>query len=139
MEIGTRRKVNLSVPSKGLLTEAYPLKNNFFLNLKFKNGVPAQVCGLYDVVEPYFQDHLDNDREPSPNVIDGAKACAVASAAWASSESGAVEKVFNDFRLINEFGCRPKFSLIFPVSEMPNFHVVVSSPRNHGESGRLMR
>ena len=29
--------------------------------------------------------------------IDGAKACAVATAAWASSESGTVEKVFNDF------------------------------------------
>jgi len=40
---------------------------------------------------------LNTHSEPSPNVIDGAKACAVASAAWASSESGTVEKVFNDF------------------------------------------
>jgi predicted dehydrogenase len=152
----------ISSVSKGLLTEAYPLKNNFFLNLKFKNGAHAQVRGLYDVVEPmlpmmqiilygskgtavaeftdnkpgclkltfdgesgvesevidfepetdrsvyghgatvkrymrHFQDCIDNDSEPSPNVIDGAKACAVASAAWASSESGAVEKVFNEF------------------------------------------
>jgi len=45
----------------------------------------------------HFQDCIDNDSEPSPNVIDGAKACAVASAAWASPESGAVEKIFNDF------------------------------------------
>ena len=45
----------------------------------------------------HLQDCIDNDSEPSPNVIDGAKACAVASAAWASSESGAVEKVTNDF------------------------------------------
>ncbi len=45
----------------------------------------------------HFQHCLDHDKVPSSNVIDGAKACAVASAAWTSSESGAVEKVFNDF------------------------------------------
>ncbi len=38
--------------SKGLLTPEYPLKNNYFLNLKFESGVIAQVRGLYDVVEP---------------------------------------------------------------------------------------
>ena len=38
--------------AKGQLTPAYPLRNLFFLNLKFANGVIAQVKGLYDVVEP---------------------------------------------------------------------------------------
>ena len=41
----------------------------------------------------HFQDCIDNESEPSPSVIDGAKACA----AWASAEFGTVEKVFNDF------------------------------------------
>ena len=138
------------------------MKNNFFLNLKFTNGVTAQVKGLYDVVEPplpmmgvtlygtkgtavaeftdnkpgvlrivldklpvkeplmmhfeperdtsvyghgatvmrymrHFQECLDQNREPSPSVVDGAKACAVAAAAWKSSETGKVVKVFNNF------------------------------------------
>jgi len=148
--------------AKGLLTPAYPLKNNFFLNLKFANGVIAQVKGLYDVVEPplpmmqvvlygsaatavaeftdnapgklqiifdcvppkqpltkhfeperdtsvyghgatvkrymrHFQQCLDEDKEPSPSAIDGARACAVAAAAWESARTGGCAKVFNDF------------------------------------------
>ncbi len=148
--------------AKGQLTPAYPLRNLFFLNLKFASGVIAQVKGLYDVVEPplpmmqlalygtggtavaeftdnkpgrlqvvldkaatkepltlhfeperdpsvyghgatvlrymrHFQECLDQDREPSPNVIDGARACAVAAAAWESADSGKAVRVFNEF------------------------------------------
>ncbi|HOX59012.1 MAG TPA: Gfo/Idh/MocA family oxidoreductase [Candidatus Paceibacterota bacterium] len=148
--------------AKGKLTPAYPLRNLFFLNLKFANGVIAQVKGLYDVVEPplpmmqvalygtrgtavaeftdnkpgrlqfvsdtegakepvttrfepeqdtsayghgatvirymrHFQECLDHDCEPSPGVLDGARACAVAAAAWKSADSGKAEAVFNDF------------------------------------------
>jgi predicted dehydrogenase len=148
--------------AKGRLTQEYPLKNLFYLNLRFANGVIAQVKGLYDVVEPplpmmqvalygtggtaiaeftdnqpgkldvvldrlpvknpltmsfeperdtsvyghgatvirymrHFQECLDQDREPSPGVLDGARACAVAAAAWESAERGGVVKVFNEF------------------------------------------
>jgi predicted dehydrogenase len=148
--------------AKGCLTTAYPLKNLFYLNLKFAGGVIGQVKGLYDVVEPplpmmqvilygsrgtavaeftdnqpgkleivldrlpvkqpltmhfeperdtsvyghgatvirymqHFQQCLDEDREPSPSVLDGARACAVAAAAWESVETGQVAKVFNAF------------------------------------------
>jgi len=37
---------------RGDLTPAYPLKNNFLLNLKFKNGVIARVLGAYGIVHP---------------------------------------------------------------------------------------
>ena len=148
--------------AKGKLTPAYPLRNLFFLNLKFANGVIGQVKGLYDVVEPplpmmqvalygtrgtavaeftdnkpgrlqmvsdpspakgpvtthfeperdasvyghgatvirymrHFQDCLDHDREPSPSVLDGARACAVAAAAWESADKGKPVRVFNEF------------------------------------------
>ena len=148
--------------AKGRLTPAYPLRSLFFLNLKFDNGVIAQVKGLYDVVEPplpmmqvalygtggtavaeftdnkpgrlqvaldnaatkepltlhfeperdtsvyghgatvlrymrHFQECLDQDREPSPNVIDGARACAVATAALESANTGKAVQVFNRF------------------------------------------
>lgn len=148
--------------AKGKLTPSYPLRNLFFLNLKFANGVIAQVKGLYDVVEPplpmmqvalygtrgtavaeftdnkpgrlqivrdkpapdksqtlhfeperdtsvyghgatvirymrHFQDCLDHDREPSPGVLDGARACAVAAAAWESADTGKPARVFNEF------------------------------------------
>jgi predicted dehydrogenase len=148
--------------AKGKLTPAYPLRNLFFLNLKFASGVIAQVKGLYDVVEPplpmmqvalygtrgtavgeftdnkpgrlqfvsdqaptkepvvnyfeperdtsvyghgatvirymrHFQECLDHDREPSPNVVDGARACAVAAAAWQSADEGQPVRVFNEF------------------------------------------
>ena len=45
----------------------------------------------------HFQDCLDEDGEPCPDVVEGAKACAVAAAAWESVETGGVAKVFNDF------------------------------------------
>ncbi len=148
--------------AKGRLTPEYPLKNLFFLNLRFAGGVIGQVKGLYDVVEPplpmmqvtlygtkgtavaeftdnkpgqlrvvldssptkeplvthfeperdtsvyghgatvirymrHFQDCLDRDLEPSPSVLDGARAAAVASAAWESVETGLPARVFNEF------------------------------------------
>lgn len=148
--------------AKGKLTPEYPIKNLFYLNLKFTSGVIGQVKGLYDVVEPplpmmqvvlygtggtavgeftdnapgvlrvvqdrlpvknpltmhfeperdtsvyghgatvvrymrHFQDCLDGEAEPSPSVVDGAKACAVAAAAWESAESGKPVRVFNAF------------------------------------------
>jgi len=45
----------------------------------------------------HHQECLDQDREPSPNVIDGARACAVAAAAWESADSGKPVRVFNEF------------------------------------------
>lgn len=148
--------------TKGLLTPDYPKKNNFFLNLKFKNGQIARAMGLYDVVHPpmpmmqvsiygskgtmigdftdnkggqvklmldkmsarepfemtcppeidtsvyghgqtvirymrHFQQCLEEDLEPSPNVVDGAKSIAVGVAAWKSIETGEPVKVFNEF------------------------------------------
>lgn len=148
--------------AKGRLTPDYPLKNLFFLNLRFASGVIGQVKGLYDVVEPplpmmqvalygtagtaigeftdnapgvlrvvqdrlpvknpltmhfeperdasvyghgatvvrymrHFQDCIDGKAQPSPDVVDGAKACAVAAAAWESAESGKAVGVFNAF------------------------------------------
>jgi len=38
--------------AKGKLTPEYPLKNLFYLNLRFQSGVIGQVKGLYDIVEP---------------------------------------------------------------------------------------
>lgn len=45
----------------------------------------------------HFQDCLDNDLEPSPSVVDGAKSVAVGVAAWESIRTGKVVQVFNDF------------------------------------------
>jgi predicted dehydrogenase len=45
----------------------------------------------------HFQDCLDNDKEPSPNVLDGAKSVAAGVAAWESVRTGKSVKVFNDF------------------------------------------
>lgn len=148
--------------AKGKLTPDYPIKNLFYLNLTFANGVIGQVKGLYDVVEPplpmmqvalygtggtavgeftdnapgvlrvvqdrfpvknpltmhfeperdtsvyghganvvrymrHFQDCVDGKAQPSPDVVDGAKAVAVAAAAWESADSGQPVKVFNEF------------------------------------------
>ena len=148
--------------SKGQLTPDFPLMNNFFLNLKFKNGQIARAMGLYDVVHPpipmmqvilygskgtvradftdneegsvevvldkmplkqpfkmacppetdtsvyghgqtvirymsHFQECLESNLEPSPNVVDGAKSVAVGVAAWESIRTGKPVKVFNDF------------------------------------------
>ncbi len=148
--------------TKGLLTPEYPLRNNFFLNLKFKSGQIGRAMGLYDIVHPpipmmqvsaygsrgtiigdftdnrgghvklmldkmpareplemtyppevdtsvyghgqavirymrHFQQCLQEDIEPAPNVIDGAKSVAVGAAAWESIETGKPVKVFNEF------------------------------------------
>jgi len=45
----------------------------------------------------HFQECLDDDGEPSPNVVDGAKSVAVGVAAWESIRTGQVVKVFNEF------------------------------------------
>jgi predicted dehydrogenase len=45
----------------------------------------------------HFQDCLDNNQQPSPGVIDGAKSVAVGVAAWESIRTGKVVKVCNDF------------------------------------------
>lgn len=151
-----------AIANKGGLTEAYPIQNNFFLNVEFSSGVIGRVSGLYGIVHPptpmmqfgiygtkgslqgeftdnepgqirvvldespdhrvetkiyeaerdhsayghaatvirymrHFQDCLDNDEDPSPGVVDGAKAVAVGVAAWESVRTGNVVDVFNDF------------------------------------------
>jgi predicted dehydrogenase len=64
---------------------------------------PAETLGAYghgDTVLRYmrqFADCLENDREPSPNVRDGAKSVATCEAAGRSVETGEVVKVRNDF------------------------------------------
>ena len=45
----------------------------------------------------HFQDCLDNDTEPSPSVLDGAKSVAAGVAAWESIKTGQVVKVFDKF------------------------------------------
>ena len=45
----------------------------------------------------HFQDCLDNDLEPSPTVVDGAKAVAAGAAAWESIKTGQVVKACNEF------------------------------------------
>ena len=45
----------------------------------------------------HFQDCLDNDLDPSPSVVDGAKSVAVGVAAWESIRTGQTVQVFNDF------------------------------------------
>ena len=148
--------------AKGKLTPEFPQMNNFFLNLKFKNGQISRAMGLYDIVHPpmpmmqvtlygtkgtmvsdftdneegkvrvvldkmaakhplemtcppetdtsvyghgqtvirymkHFQQCLDQDLEPSPGVVDGAKSVAVGVAAWKSILTGQSVKVLNDF------------------------------------------
>ena len=41
-----------AVAVKGNLTEDYPIADNFYLNLQFKNGVIGRVSGLYGIVHP---------------------------------------------------------------------------------------
>ena len=45
----------------------------------------------------HFQQCLDEDREPSPGVLDGAKSIAAGAAAWESVRTGKPVEVFNDF------------------------------------------
>lgn len=44
-----------------------------------------------------FQECLDEDRQPSPGVLDGAKSIAAGAAAWESVRTGKVVEVFNGF------------------------------------------
>jgi predicted dehydrogenase len=41
----------------------------------------------------HFQECLDEDREPTPGVVDGAKAVAVGAAAWESVRTGKAVRV----------------------------------------------
>ena len=45
----------------------------------------------------HFQNCIEEDTEPSPNAVDGAKSVAVGVAAWESIRTGQPVKVFNDF------------------------------------------
>lgn len=45
----------------------------------------------------HFQDCLDNNRDPSPSVFDGAKSAAAGAAAWESIRTGKVVEVCNEF------------------------------------------
>jgi len=45
----------------------------------------------------HFEECLTEDKEPSPNAVDGAKSIAVCSAAWESINTGQVIKVRNEF------------------------------------------
>ena len=45
----------------------------------------------------HFEDCIVNDKEPSPNIIDGAKTIAIGHAAWQSIKEERVVKVLNDF------------------------------------------
>jgi len=45
----------------------------------------------------HFQDCLDNDRQPSPDIVESAKSIAVGAAAWESIKTGQAIKVFNEF------------------------------------------
>jgi predicted dehydrogenase len=45
----------------------------------------------------YFQKCIDNDTDPVPGVIDGAKSVSTGEAAWESIRTGQVVKVFNEF------------------------------------------
>jgi len=45
----------------------------------------------------HFQECLEEDREPSPGVLDGAKSIAAGVAAWESVRMGRAVEVFNDF------------------------------------------
>ena len=151
-----------AVGRKGGLEPRYPLMDNFFINLKFKNGVIGRVMGLYGVVHPpmpmmqvslygtrgtaqadftdnepgqvrvtldrcgvakpfvmdleperdasayghgatvirymrHFQDCLDNDRTPAPDVLEGAKGVAAGVAAWESIRTARVVASVNEF------------------------------------------
>ena len=64
---------------------------------------PAETLGAYghgETVLRYmsrFQECLEKDVEPSPNVRDGARSVATCAAAWQSVETGEVVKVRNEF------------------------------------------
>ena len=66
------------------------------LMMHFPPEKDASVYGHGQTVIRYmrhFQQCLDEDREPSPGVVEGAKAVAVGAAAWESVRSGKALKV----------------------------------------------
>ena len=70
------------------------------MNMTFPPEADSSVYGHGQTVIRYmrhFQDCLEFDREPCPNVIDGAKSVAVGVAAWESIRTGQPVQVFNDF------------------------------------------
>ena len=70
------------------------------MNMTFPPEVDSSVYGHGQTVIRYmrhFQDCLEFDSEPCPNVIDGAKSVAVGVAAWESIRTGQPVQVFNDF------------------------------------------
>jgi predicted dehydrogenase len=78
--------------NKGNLTPEYPIMSNFFLNLRFKNGVIARILGAYDIVHP-----------PMPMMgvsIFGSKASAIGS--FSDKLGGQVKMVFDKFDYKNE-------------------------------------
>jgi len=78
--------------NKGNIEPVFPIKNNFILNLKFKNGVIARILGAYSIVHP-----------PMPMMgvsIFGTKASAIGS--FTDKSGGEVKVVFDKFELKNE-------------------------------------
>ena len=70
------------------------------MNMTFPPEVDTSVYGHGQTVIRYmnhFQDCLEFDLEPCPNVVDGAKSVAVGVAAWESIQTGQPAQVFNDF------------------------------------------
>lgn len=78
--------------NKGELEPKYPLKNNFLLNLKFKNGVIARILGAFGIVHP-----------PMPMMgvnVYGTKASAIGS--FSDKSGGEVKIVFDKFEYKTE-------------------------------------
>jgi predicted dehydrogenase len=81
-----------------VVQDRFPVKNP--LTMRFEPERDTSVYGHGATVVRYmrhFQHCIDGKAEPSPDVVDGAKACAVAAAAWESAESGRPVQVFNAF------------------------------------------
>jgi predicted dehydrogenase len=81
-----------------VVQDRFPVKSP--MTMDFEPETDTSVYGHGATVIRYmrhFQECLDNNAEPSPNVVDGARAVAVAAAAWESAESGQPVKVFNEF------------------------------------------
>ncbi|MFO7897716.1 MAG: Gfo/Idh/MocA family oxidoreductase [Planctomycetota bacterium] len=81
-----------------IVQDRFPVRNP--MTMHFEPETDTSVYGHGATVIRYmrhFQECLDNDAEPSPDVVDGARAVAVAAAAWESARSGEPASVFNEF------------------------------------------
>jgi predicted dehydrogenase len=81
-----------------IVQDRFPVKSP--MTMHFEPERDTSVYGHGATVIRYmrhFQECLDTDIEPSPNAVDGARAVAVAAAAWESAKSGQPVKVFNEF------------------------------------------